>query len=152
MTSISLSICNDLHSPWVVLESSVQVALTTATAKSARERWFPRRLQAWPRVSGRRSKTPLPSTILPPLTLSRSSDGFPLIARLTHFRTIISSLNICPCSLCTFRRPLRRLPFLQEHLDIGRIIDKSGAAIAKYSYNEPPSGLHVALCRLQSRC
>ena len=34
-----------------------------------------------------------------------------------------TSLNISPSSLCRYRRPLRCLPFLQEHLDIGRNIE-----------------------------
>ena len=34
-----------------------------------------------------------------------------------------TSPKISPSSLCRYRRPLRCLPFLQEHLDIGRSIE-----------------------------
>ena len=34
-----------------------------------------------------------------------------------------TSLNKFPSSLCIYRRPLRCLPFFQEHLDIGRNIE-----------------------------
>ena len=33
-----------------------------------------------------------------------------------------TSLELFPSSLCRYRRPLRCLPFFQEHLDIGRSI------------------------------